>query len=242
MPCAFIPAITISIIPAITAQLTLCENQKAKEIAESAARITGLIAMPCAFGLALLAEPVTALLGGYSGANLALAARMMRLLGFAIVFDAVVLVTTAIMQACGHAGRPVINMLLGGLLKLTAVYILTGNPHIGIVGTPIGTLLCYASISVLNLYSIRTLLDDPPAIVRNLIRSFFSAVIMGVFVLAALWGLGALGFTSRILLCAIPIAVGAVVYVFAVIRLKAVTRQDCLLLPKGEKIAKIMKL
>ena len=242
MPCAFIPAITISIIPAITAQLTLCENQKAREIAESAARITGLIAMPCAFGLALLAEPVTALLGGYSGANLVLAARMMRLLGFAIIFDAVVLVTTAIMQACGHAGRPVINMLLGGLLKLAAVYILTGNPHIGIVGTPIGTLLCYASISVLNLYSIRTLLENPPAIVRNLIRSFFSAVIMGVFVLAALYGLRALGIGSRLLLCAIPIAVGAAVYIFAVIRLKAVTRQDCLLLPKGEKIAKIMKL
>ena len=65
---------------------------------------------------------------------------------------------------------------------------------------------------------------------------------MGVFVLAALYGLSALGIGSRLLLCAIPIAVGAAVYIFAVIRLKAVTRQDCLLLPKGEKIAKIMKL
>ena len=80
MPCSFITPITISIIPAITAQLTLCNNAEAKATEESAARITGLISMPCAFGLGLMAEPVTALLGGYEGAKLALATRLMTIL------------------------------------------------------------------------------------------------------------------------------------------------------------------
>jgi len=242
MPCAFIPTITISIIPAITAQLTLCREDEAKKIEESASRITGLIAMPCAFGLGLLAEPVTALLGGYTGENLVLASKMMSILGFSILFDAVVLVTTAIMQAHGHAGRPVVNMLLGGVLKLAAVFILTGNPHIGIVGTPIGTLLCYASIAALNLFSMRSLLADPPAILRNLTRSLLAAAIMGVAVCAALRLLRSFGITSNLLLCALPIAVGVVVYGIAAIALKSITREDCLLLPKGEKIAKLLKL
>lgn len=242
MPCAFITPITISIIPAITAQLTLCNDAEAKATEESAARITGLISMPCAFGLGLLAEPVTALLGRYSGENLALATTLMAILGFSIMFNAVVLMTTAIMQAHGHAGRPVINMLLGGVLKLAAVFILTGNPNIGIVGTPVGTLLCYIAIAALNLYSIRTLLEHPPAILRNLARPFFASLIMGIFVYGTLLVLKTLGLTSRLMLCVLPIAVGIIIYLLAAVKLKVVTREDCLLLPKGEKIAKLLKL
>ena len=242
MPCAFITPITISIIPAITAQLTLCNNEEAKLTEESATRITGLISIPCAFGLGLMAEPVTALLGGYTGDNLVLATKLMTILGFSILFNAVVLVTTAIMQAHGYAGRPVINMLIGGVLKLAAVFILTGNPNIGIVGTPAGTLLCYVAISVLNIYSIRTMLEHPPAIVKNLIRPFLSAAIMGVFVYGSLQGLKYLGVTSRLILCALPIVIGVLVYLLAAVKLKVVTREDCLLLPKGEKIAKLLKL
>ncbi len=242
MPCSFITPITISIIPAITAQLTLCNDAEAKATEESAARITGLISMPCAFGLGLMAEPVTALLGGYEGANLALATKLMAVLGFSIMFNAVVLVTTAIMQAHGHAGRPVINMLIGGVLKLAAVFFLTGNPSIGILGTPIGTLLCYLAICVLNLYSIRTLLPHPPAIVKNLVRPFLAAAIMGIFVSGSLYGLKALGIGSRLILCGGPIAVGVLVYLVAAVKIKVITREDCLLLPKGAKIAKLLKL
>ena len=242
MPCAFITPITISIIPAITAQLTLCNDQEAKATEESAVRITGLISMPCTFGLALLAEPVTALLGRYSGANLHLATQLMVILAVSLIFNATVVVTTAIMQAHGHAGRPVLNMLIGGILNLIAVFILTGNPHIHILGTPIGILLCYISIAGLNLYSLRSLLEHPPAILRNLARSFLAALIMGVFVTAAFLGLKVLGITSSLLLAAVPILVGVVVYGFCAVKLRAITHEDCLLLPKGAKIAKLLKL
>ena len=242
MPCAFITPITISIIPAITAQLTTCHELEAKATEESAIRITGLISMPCAIGLGLLAQPVTALLGGYTGDNLVLATKLMTILGFSIMFNAVVLVTTAIMQAHGHATRPVINMLIGGVLKLAAVFMLTGNPNIGIVGTPVGTLLCYLAISVLNIYSIRTLLDHPPAILKNLVRTFLAALIMGIFVFAVFTGLKTIGITSRLILCGAPIAVGVLAYAIAAVKIKVVTREDCLLLPKGEKIAKLLKL
>ena len=242
MPCAFITPITISIIPAITAQLTLSNDTGAKQTEESAARITGLISMPCAFGLAVLAEPVTALLGGYTGEKLALATQLMTVLGISIMFNAVVLLTTAIMQAHGHAGRPVVNMLIGGVLKLAAVYILTGNPGIGIVGTPIGTLLCYLSICVLNIVSIRQLLPQAPSLVKNLLRPFLAAAIMGLLTWLSWAGLKQLGIDSRVILCGAPIAVGVAVYAFAAVKLKVITREDCLLLPKGEKIANLLKL
>ena len=243
MPCAFITPITISIIPAITAQITSGDLKAARITEESAVRVTGLISVPCAVGLAVLAEPVTALLGGYTGEKLALSTSLMTVLGVCIVFNALVLLTNAIMQAHGHVNLPVINMFIGGAVKLIAVFILTGNPNIGILGTPIGSLLCYLCITVLNLFTIRKVLPEAPAIVRNMLRSIVSAIFMGVAVFGTWYGITAvLGDVSRIIACGAPIAVGVVVYVIAVIKLKAITRDDCLLLPKGEKIAKFLHL
>ena len=95
---------------------------------------------------------------------------------------------------------------------------------------------------MLNISSIRQLLNQPPAIVKNLLRPFLAALVMGVFVVACFLGLKRLGFDSRLILCGAPIAVGVVAYVLAAVMLKVVTREDCLLLPKGEKIAKLLGL
>ena len=242
MPCAFITPITISIIPAITAHLTLLDHKAAKATEESAARVTGLICMPCAFGLAMLAGPVTALLGGYTGADLTLSTSLMTIMGYNIIFNAVVLLTNAMMQAHGHAVVPVVNMFVAGVLRLAVVYILTGNPNIGIVGTPIGAMICFLCIAVLNVFSMRRVMENPPAIVKNLLKPFAAAAIMGGFVRGALYLLQNLGITSRLVLCGLPVAVGVIVYVVAAVLLKAITREDCLLLPKGAKIAKLLHL
>ena len=244
MPCAFITPITISAIPAITAQLTTRQFQAAKATEESAARVTGLISAPCAVGLAVLAEPVTALLGGYTGEKLALATQLMTVLGICIVFNAVVLLTNAIMQAHGHVNLPVVNMLVGGVLKLVAIAILTGNPLIGILGTPIGTLMCYLCITILNLISMRRVFEHPPAVIRNLLRSILAAIVMGAAVYGSWYGLKILlgADLSRVVACGLPLMVGVVVYVLAAVKLKAITREDCMLLPKGERIAHILHL
>lgn len=242
MPCAFITPITVSIIPAITAQITLKKFRETRLTEESAIRVTGIFAMPCAVGLICLAKPITALLGGYSGDRLVLAGQMMTVLGISVVFNALVLVTTAIMQAHGNVNRPVVNMLIGGVIKLIIVYVLTGNRAIGIVGTPIGTLTSYVVICILNVFSIRSLVADPPRILRNLIRPLLASCIMGVAVWLSWWCLSAAGIGSRVLLAGLPVAVGMVAYVLAAIALKVITKEDCMLLPKGEKIAKILKL
>ena len=242
MPCSFITPITISIIPAITAAITTGDHKTARETEESAVRVTALMSMPCAVGLFVLAEPVTGLLGGYTGEKLVLATSLMRILSVCIIFNATVLLTNAMMQAHGHVVRPVVKMFGGGILKLVASFVLTGNPHIGILGTPIGSLLCYVSITVLNLISVRKVLQEPPKILKQMLRGFASAVIMGIFAFGAWFGLKTLGITSNLILCALPILVGVAVYLVCAVTLKAITREDCLLLPKGEKIAKLLHL
>ncbi len=244
MPCAFIVPIAISVLPAITSHLTLKNNRGVRETEESAARITGLISLPCTVGLCLLARPIMALLGDYSGEKLDLAAKLMAVLGSCVFLYAIIQYTNSLMQAHGYAHIPVVNMLLAGVVKLAVVYILVGNPAIGILGAPIGSVLGYTAISVMNLAAIGKVVPQKPALVSNLLRALLPAAIMGVSVYGTYWGLtqvlGAEG--SRVLLCGVPILVGVAVYGVAVIKCKAITAEDCQLLPKGEKIAKLLKL
>ncbi len=243
MPSAFIIPIGTSVLPAITAYLTLRQDKEVRATEESAARITGLISLPCAVGLVILAEPVMALLGGYSGLKLTLAGQLMALLGFSIFAYSIIQYTNVVLQSHGYAHVPVINMLLAGVVKLVAVYFLAGNPAIGIVGVPIGTVLCYVSIAAMNLLSIRHYVPQKPALLKNILRPFIPVATMGAVVYGVLWVLqNILHITSRVILCGAPIAVGGAVYLVMVVLTKTITKEDCALLPKGDKIAKLLRL
>ena len=246
MPCAFITPITISAIPSITAALTLGEHKQVRATEESASRIMALISIPCAMGLAVLARPVMSLLGGYAGSDLDLAANLMAVLGFCIVFNSFVLLSNAIMQAHGHVNLPVINMFVGGAVKLIVDWILTGNPEINILGVPIAAVACFLTISTLNLFAMNRCIQEPPHMLRNMVRPLLSGIVMAVAVFVVYFGLSQvfnLGSTlGKLILVGVPILVGVVVYAVCVIKFKAITREDCLLLPKGEKIAKLLHL
>ena len=248
MPCSFIIPITISIIPAITAKLTRKEDGDVRGTEESAARVTGLLSLPCSVGLAVLACPVMALLGGYGDQRSPFATEIMIYLGSSVFLYAIIQYTNALLQAHGYAHMPVISMLSCGVIKLVVVYILAGNPHIGIMGAPIATLLCYGAIALLNLLCIRKKIPQRPRLLRNLLRPMLSAIIMGAAVYGTYYCLthfAHLSISSTLhsaILCAVPILVGVVVYVVCVVLTNAIKKEDCELLPKGEKIAKLLRL
>ena len=166
----------------------------------------------------------------------------MTILGICVFFNAVVLVTTAIMQAHGNVILPVVNMALAGGIRLLSVYILARNPKIGIVGAPISNLMCYMLIFLLNLLSIHHLYNNAPQILPNVLRPLLSGLLMGACAYGCYQAMLTAHIGSRLLLCAVPVSVGAIVYLAAVIFLKVLRKEDCMLLPKGEKIARWLHL
>ncbi|MBQ6832147.1 MAG: polysaccharide biosynthesis protein [Oscillospiraceae bacterium] len=243
MPCSFIIPINTSVLPAITACLTLNDHNGVRATEESAARITGLLSLPCAVGLAVLAGPVMGLLGGYSGEKLALATQLMAVLGCAVFLYAFVMYTNVLLQSHSMAHVPVINTLICGVIKLGTMYILTGNPNVGILGVPVCSVLCYLFIAVLNLAVISRKVPQKPRLLRNLLRPFMPAALMGVAVYGVYFALtNFMHISSNLLLCAVPILTGVVVYVLLIPVFRVITKEDCLLLPKGEKLAKLLKL
>ncbi len=240
-PTAFIPCITAAIIPAITANLTRKDNAGVKSVQNSSLRVMSLIAAPCAVGLLVMAEPVMSLLGRYEGDKLTVAAWLLALLAPTVLVNSVTTMTTAIMQAHNHMVLPVVNTLIGGLLKVGVNYILVANPDIGILGAPVGTFVCFLVIMILNIVSMRYVLKDPPKLLPCMWRSMLAAVLMGVATYFT-YSLLMQYVGSMILCCLASIAVAVVVYLLLVIILKALTYDDCTLLPKGEKIAKLLRI
>jgi stage V sporulation protein B len=184
-----------------------------------------------------------ALLGGYSGENLKLAGSLLAVLGITVFFYGMIQYTNVVLQSHGYAHIPVINTLVCGSVRLAVVYVLVGNPQIGIVGAPVGMLLCYAAIGLMNLIAIAKVVPHKPKILQNLLRPVLPAILMGVSVWGVYRLLSRLPFgSSRVIACGVPVAVGVAVYLVFVVLFKAIRKEDCLLLPKGEKISRILHL
>ena len=242
LPCSFIPTITIAVIPAITASLTRKDLAEAKATSESSVRTMALIAMPCAAGLFVMAEPVIRLLcSTYTEDRIQLAATMLAILGLTVIFNSLVLLLNAIMQAHGDVVTPVVNMLIGGIIKIIVNYILVGQPNLNIVGAPIGTFISYISITALDLIAMKRHISARPAIFKNIIRPGLSSAIMGAATFMVYRVLSN-AISSWKLACLLSLAFAVVLYAVLVVFLRCLTYEDCMLLPKGEKIAKILRI
>ena len=242
LPCSFIPTITIAVIPAITASLTRKDLAEAKATSESSVRTMALIAMPCAAGLFVMAEPVIRLLcSTYTEDKIQLAATMLAILGLTVIFNSLVLLLNAIMQAHGDVVTPVVNMLIGGIIKIIVNYILVGQPNLNIVGAPIGTFICYISITALDLIAMKANIAARPAIFKNIIRPGLASAIMGAATFMVYRVLSN-AISSWKLACLLSLAFAVVLYAVLVVFLRCLTYEDCMLLPKGEKIAKILRI
>ena len=91
--------------------------------------------------------------------------------------------------------------------------------------------------------AIYRLTSQKPVLIRNMLRPVVPAAIMGVAVWGCLYVLqNVLHITSSLICCGFPIMVGVIVYAVAIILCKTIKKEDCMLLPKGEKIAKLLHL
>jgi stage V sporulation protein B len=243
LPCSLITPITISVIPAITAALTAKDRKTARRTEESSIRLMGLITMPCAAGMFALGGPIYQLLSvsGLKTGELTTAAPIMTYLGIAVIFNSTVLLFNAIMQAHGDVTTPVINMIIGGIVKVAVNYILVGIPALNIVGASIGTVVCYLTITVLDVLAMRRSVTTKPRILYNTVRPFLASVLMGGAVYLV-FRLGMKVLSSERIVCLVSVLVGVVLYFILIVAFQCVTYADCMLLPKGEKIAKILRI
>ena len=169
-----------------------------------------------------------------------MASHCLLVLGIASAFVCMMLLCNAILQANGRAALPIWFIAIGSATKLAVNFVLVQIPSVGIKGAPMGTLVCFALVSVMELVAIKRVTPHPPKYLRVFVKPAIAAGVMGAAVWASYGLLAAhLGNTLSV---AGSIVIGCVVYGILVLVLRIVSRDDLSLMPKGDKIAKLLRI
>ena len=249
VPSAFVVPFLSSIVPAVAAARMRKGAEAATDLAESGMRMSTLLCLPMAVGMAVLAEPCMKVLYPQSASQGAL---LLFELGITCYFMTMGLMTNSILPAYGNERLPLISILCGGTVKVIVTFLLVGDPNVNIYGAPLGTLCCYLVMLGMNLYFMGKHMARPMNIGKILGRSGVSVLVMGIAawsVWSLLHGLmgGVLGVVAGrelnvLLPFAAAVVVGVVVYLVLIIALRAITLEDMKLFPKGEKLAKLLHI
>lgn len=245
LPQTLITALAVSVLPTIASARASQNFTKVSKTMGTTLRLTMIITLPAGAGFLLLSGPILRMF--YSVGVSEQGGPLMAVLGFAVPAVALVAVTNATLQAFGRIDLPLISMFLGAVVKMLGDYYLIGNPAFGIIGAPISTAVCYWLIALLNLFHIGWLSHALPPLGKTAGRPLAATVGMGAAtyichtVLLRVLGT-APGTLLDKLVTLVAIAVAAAVYVVLLLMLRAIEREDVLLLPKGEKIANLLHL
>ena len=166
LPAAFMVSLTACIVPAVSAALTRKDTLGAGKIAESALRVGALLALPAGVGLSVLSAPIIQML--YPETNQEVASHCLFLLGIASIFVCMMLLCNAILQANGRAALPIWFIAISSAVKLLVNFVLVQLPAVGIKGAPMGTLVCFALVSVMELVAIKKVTPPPPPVSAGL--------------------------------------------------------------------------
>lgn len=244
-----VPTITmtlgISAIPIISAAWAKHQSKTIKTTVESVIRVTMLISLPVGFGLAAVSYNLLNMFYGASAATIG--SPILTVYGISVFLFAVSSPITNMLQALGRTDIPLKSLCVGAVVKIILNYILIGNPQINVNGAPIGSIACYVIVVGINLFSIIKISGVKINLASVFIKPFACAAISGVTAFATVKVfskvLANLGEADSMLngnsvALVIAVAAAVLVYVLALLFLKALSRDDLEMIPKGEKIAK----
>ena len=241
LPQAFISAIAMSLVPAISASHKLGNKIEEADNMKLAMRVAMMIGLPCAAGIFSLAHPILSLL--YPTAERAQevleAAPTLQLMCLIVAFMSIIQTLTGALQGIGRQGRPVRNIAIGAIFKIILTYVLVGIKAINVNGACIATIVCYIIAATLDIRDVKKYAGVTFEPVLTYVKPLASSVIMG----AVAFGIHKLVFMivkSNAIATFVAIIAGVIVYAALILFTKAITVDEIRRLPKGDKLANII--
>jgi len=240
LPQILTASIGISLVPAISDANQRRNSNLVRETVQAGTRVTLLIGLPAALGLVALAEPIMLLLYPLQRESALGAASSLAILGIGVVFLALVQTFTAILQGLGRQMIPVVNLFIGALFKIAATFLLTGIYSINVRGAAVGTVLAYGVAAFLNYLAVKRLTKTKFPIGEFVIKPLISVIAMSISVLFVYGRIVA--FSGNSIATLASVAVGVIIFGLMLLATGAVKKADFEMLPKGDKIAKMLSM
>lgn len=228
-------ALSTALVPAMATAGSSGNEQLARQKIGSAIRLTNLVTIPAAVGLAILATPVAAAVyhAPQAGAVVQVVAAGVYMLGIHQV-------TTGILQGMGHTALPLINMGIAAVVKVILNWQLVALPSFGILGAGWATNADFGVAALLNLIFVYRYSRFSISL-KGMLKILAATVVMGVvlFIVNEL----VIGQMSALLAILVDISVAVVVYGILLLLLGELTEQDILRIPViGRRLVQLLSL
>ena len=236
LPLGITSALSVAMMPGIAGAIALNRKDQVREQMDMVIRMTMLIAIPCAVGVAVMGGPIMQILFNDSTT---LPVRMLIVGAVTIIFYALSTLTSTILQASNHMRVPVINaaISLGVHIVFTVVLLAFANLHI--FALIYGNIVFSFCMCVLNLRSLSKLIDYRLDIQKMCGATFVASVIMGVVTFLVYKGCIYV-IHSNILSTLIAIIIAVIVYALFMVLTRGVTEDELYMFPKGETLVRIL--
>ena len=246
LPSNILVSIAVAIVPAVAGAVALKKYKESANLMSSSLKLMNLFALPAGVGLCVLASPIYQVL--YWDGN-PYGPQLLSIMGIASYFVCFQIISTSLVQASGYEKVSLISLPAGSVLKLLCNWCLVAIPAVGILGAPISSLICYAFISLFNMVALVKRVPEKPKLFSAFVKPLICTAVMGVCAWAVYGVLSSVagGYLSsgRFLMAiamAASIGVAVIVYFVMIIVTGTLTKEDMKLVPKGDKIASVLKL
>ena len=225
IPTALALAISISLVPAISACRARNDFIAVRHETNTGIRYAFLIGFPCSVGMSILSKEIVHFFYGsvskFTPDQLKLAHELLTFSAMTVVLFTVVQATSSILQGLRKQRIPMYTMIAGVLVKIILNYILIGTPGIHIHGGPYASIACYSIVMISNIYFVCKNAGMSLNWIEWIIRPGLAALSMGVivYVLHIILPLNRL-------ITIIEIIIGVVVYLAAAFVFKALSKDD----------------
>lgn len=236
LPSVITVAMSMSLVPAISEAFALGNKVKARKDTKSAIKVTLLIVLPCAFGMASLATPIMQLLYPKEPTTVG---TILLFLTPCVVFLGLIQSMNGILQGMGKPMIPVIALVVGMISKIVISYTLTAIPSINVLGSAIGTVSAYFIAVLIELACIKKAMGVKFPIKEFIIRPLITVITM--FIAVKLSYAFIAGLIGGKLATLISIAIGGVVYGLVLIGIGGIKKEEILTMPKGNKIYTVLR-
>ncbi len=236
LPLGITAALSVAMMPGIAGAIALKRHEQVREQMDLVIRVTMLIAIPCAVGVAVMGGPIMQML---FRDTTTLPGRMLIIGAVTIVFYALSTLTSTILQASNHMRIPVINagISLGIHIVFTVVLLAFADLHI--FALIYGNIVFSFSMCVLNLRSLAKLIDYRLDIPKMCGAAVIASAIMGAVTFFVYKGSIYL-IHSNLISTVIAVLVAVIVYALVMIVTHGVTEEELYLFPKGDMIVKLL--
>lgn len=212
IPLTLSMAICTSLIPIISEHYILNRKEEMQSKINIAMKLSAVIALPCTLGMFCLAGPIMKLVffDKYEGIEI------FRYLSISIPFIIVTQTTTSILQATNHYIRPVINLVIGCIVKVVLTATLVPIPSINVFGAVIASVAAYVVVTILNLIALKTKTKCRVSVYDSFIKPGYASVAMITVVLFS-YNFVMERVDSNSISCLLSIFVGIIIYIIAIL-------------------------